>query len=129
MEENLLPKQRHYFVTFWLYFIIFGNLFVILLYLLTPNEIISKYLHQTTNQIFESIIESILTIMLMIIILKWKKWGFWVFAIISVIKAIKSFGDSSHPIIVLIGGLIGVLVLYLILQIRIKNVSSWQNLE
>jgi glucan phosphoethanolaminetransferase (alkaline phosphatase superfamily) len=129
MEEIQEPKQRHLFVTLWLMLLIIVNSLAILTYLLLPNDLIFKYLRNTTtNDIFEHIIIAFINILFVIILLKWKKWGFWGFTITALINSIISY-NSSHSTFVLIGGLVGILMLYAVLQTRKNNVSAWKNLE
>lgn len=110
-------------------FIIIGNSFGILIYLLLPNDLIFKYLRNTTsNDIFEHILVAFINIVFVIMLLKWKKWGFWGFTITALISSIRGF-SISHYTLVLIGGLVGILMLYAVLQIRKNNVSAWKNME
>ena len=129
MEENQEPKQRHLFVTLWLMFIIIGNSLAILTYILLPNELIFKYLRNTTtNDIFEHITIAFINILFVIMLLNWKKWVFWGFIITAIISSIRGY-NSSHSAFVLIGGLVGILMLYAVLQTRRNNASAWENME
>ena len=127
MEENQVSKQRHFFVSFWLKFLILSNSIVIVMYLFGSKEFLS-YLKQTNAEIIESIIVSFLSIILLIMILKWKKWAFWLYVIISLIKAGRYY-QKSDSILILSLGIGMILLLYAILQIRKNDISAWKNLE
>jgi hypothetical protein len=58
----------------------------------------------------------------------WKKWGFWGFIITSIgafaINLSIGLGVGQS-----IAGLVGIAVLYGVLQIKKDNISAWANLE
>jgi hypothetical protein len=63
-----------------------------------------------------------------VLLLKWKRFGFWGFVASSVIVMMINISLGAGISQSLLG-MIGVGVLYAILQIRKNDVSAWDNLE
>jgi uncharacterized membrane protein len=122
-------KERHGCVTAWLVLMIVLNSLTSLLYLLAgdiivdnmPGEISQSML--TTTAVF-----GILNVLFSVMLLKWKKLGFWGFLITSlcvfVINLNAGFGIGQSIL-----GLVGIAILYGVLQIKSDDKSAWSNLE
>jgi len=71
---------------------------------------------------------SILNLVFAVLLLQWKKIGFWGFVATSIISLGLNI-SSGLGITSIIGGLVGILILYGILQIPKDEVSTWKHLE
>ena len=122
-------RKRHGCVTAWLILMIILNSLVAILYLF-GSEIVYK---NSTSNISETgvlILGIIATgnLIFSVMLLKWKKWAFWGFTATSVITLSINV-TNGHGVGTSLIGLIGVVVLYGILQIKKDEVSAWDNLE
>jgi hypothetical protein len=158
-------KQRHGFVTFWLWLMIVSGILSVagLVAAFTNVDNSMKYIgHQEgyeqiagtlnsisfsfTTMVICGILSTIITIVLIIFIFKWRKFGFWgllvnsvvfgginLFMIISLGNSFSEIGgyyDSTQQIVIaVIGFLAGTFIFWAILQIKKNGVSCWDNLE
>jgi len=71
---------------------------------------------------------AIVNLVASIMLFQWKKWAFWAFAgtslIALVINLSLGLGIGSSLL-----GLLGIIILYAILQIKKGGVTAWENLE
>lgn len=122
-------KQHHGCVTAWLYLAIIINSGTSLVYLLVPNYI-AQNIPGGISKVSLALLAlmSIINVTCAILILKWKKIGFIGFVVTSIVVFIINytaglgFGQSLL-------GLVGVGVLFAVLQIKQDSKSSWENLE
>lgn len=122
-------KQRHGCVTAWLIFMIIVNSLTAVLYLFM-GEVISQNLPTPIPQpmMVTLAIVSIINFVLAIMLFKWKKWAFWGFVVTSLaafainLSVGLGIGQSLF-------GLAGIAILYGILQIKQKGVTTWEGLE
>ena len=128
--ENLnVTKQRHGCVTDWLILMIIANSATAILYLFA-SEMITKNLpgDVSTSMIILLGIIGIGNVIFSVLLLQWKKLGFWGFIITSigalVINLTIGLGIGQS-----LFGLVGIGILYGILQIKKDNVTGWENLE
>ena len=130
MEENSnAQKQRHGCVTAWLVLMIIANSLTAILYLFA-SDMITKNLPEnvSTPMIILLGVIGISNVIFSILLFQWKKIGFWGFALTSVGALIINLsiglgiGQSLF-------GLAGIAILYGVLQIKKKNVTTWENLE
>ena len=122
-------KQRHGCVTAWLVIVIILNSITALLYLFA-GDMISENLPggiSNTMMILLAIL-GISNIVFSVMLFQWKMWGFWGFIITSIIAfAINlNIGLGVGQSIL---GLLGIAILYGVLQIKKDNISAWANLE
>lgn len=128
-DEPNREKQRHGCVTAWLIFVIIVNSLVSILYLFA-GEFIAKnsevFISETTILLLGLL--GLANVVCAILLFSWKKIGFWGFLITSVAAlAINlNLGLSSGQTF---GGLIGIAILYGILQIKKNDVSTWESLD
>ena len=121
-----VQKERHGCVTAWLILMIVLNSIVALIYLFalikTENSTIPGSI------LFILTILSIANVIFSILLFRWKKIGFTGFLITAVIvffiNLYIGLGLTQS-----IMGLLGIGILYAILQIKKDNVSAWENLE
>lgn len=123
-------KKRHACVTAWLIFMIVINSLTALVYFFLP-DVLAENLPGRPAYIILLIVGgmSLLNAVFAVLLLQYKKLGFYGFAVISVIGVGLniimgiSIGQS-------IFGLIGIGILYAILQIKDKDgVAAWERME
>jgi len=126
--ENNFPiqKERHGCVTAWLIFMIVANSVVALIYLLAMLN--SEESPIPGSILFILAILSIANVIFAILLFKWKKFGFIGFVVTAIIVFIINM-YIGLGLTQSIMGLLGIGVLYAILQIEKNNVSAWENLE
>ncbi len=119
-------KQRHGCLTAWLILSIISNAFTALLYLI--NLAGSGNLGNIPVwALILLIILSAFNVICAILLFKWKKMGFWGFCISSVLVMIVNLALGLQVYLVLLG-IVGVAVLYGVLQIGKEN-KGWPQLE
>ncbi|MFH1051234.1 MAG: hypothetical protein V1779_09955 [bacterium] len=122
-------KQRHGCVTAWLILMIIANSLVAILYLFN-GEMISQNLPGgiSNSMLILLAIIGICNVVFSVFLFQWKKWAFWGFIISSLVSFIINLtigigiGQSVF-------GLVGIAILYGVLQIKKDNVSAWSNLD
>lgn len=128
-ENSNDQKQRHGCVTAWLIFIIVANSIVALLYLLGGNMIAQNIPGGISTPFL--IILGLLgvgNVFFAVLLLQWKKLGFWGFLGTSIVALFinLSIGMSVGQSLF---GLVGIAILYGVLQIKQGDTSVWENLE
>ena len=128
-ESTSTIKQRHGCVTTWLILMIVLNSFTALLYIFGSDSI-SKNIPGGISNTMTSllVILGLLNVVFAFMLLRWKKIGFWGFILTSLVAfAVNlSIGQGAFQSLL---GLIGIVILYGILQIKKDNVTAWANLE
>jgi len=121
MEE----KNRHWFVSTCLIFMLVANSLMTIFYLFAITQDIQEI---SKTELFFLIIIGICNVIFLVFLLKWKKWAFWGIAFTSLITfAINiSTGETINKSIL---GLVGVGILFGVLQIGKYGISAWRNLE
>jgi len=122
-------KKRHGCVTAWLVLMIVANSAVALLYLFAGN-FITKYSpnSMSTGILILLALFGIANVIFAVLLLQWKKWGFFGFVISAIGSLIINLSIGLSPGQSLLG-LVGIGVLYGVLQIKQDDVSAWDNLE
>jgi len=123
--DNLLKKQRKIYITAFFAFIVGINFLGILMYLLRGQEIFQG-LKIGTWVIPTFTFFSIVNIICMIALFKWKKYGFWGFIISSLFTFFLSI-LVGFKILPTLWGLALVIVLYILLKIGSNKI--WDQLE
>lgn len=129
MTSNGKPEQqivrRHGFVTFWLYLVAVVNFFAAIAQML-PKQMYGSYFPDEYVGI--SIISGVLCIVNIIgvaLVLNWKKAGFWVIVGASLISSLMtSLVMRTFPT-----GIISLIILWAILQIKKDGISCWRALR
>ncbi|MDR2710768.1 MAG: hypothetical protein LBB65_05510 [Burkholderiales bacterium] len=130
LNENVnVPKQRHGCVTAWLVFVIIVNALVGLVYLFASGFIVKNLPGNVSGTMIVVLgLFCIINVILAVMLLRWKKIAFWGFVGTSVVAlAINlsiglGIGQSLF-------GLVGIAILYGVLQIQKDGVTAWKNLE
>jgi hypothetical protein len=122
-------KQRHGCVTAWLILIIVLNSLTALLYLLGGNFIRQNLPSEVpTSMMILLAVLAALNVVFAVLLLTWKKIGFWGFILTSLaavaINLSLGLGIAQSLI-----GLLGIVILWAVLQIKQNDVSAWKNLE
>jgi len=131
LEENIArPKKRHGCVTAWLVFMIIANSFGSLanFYLMNIDLFFPEILNEFKLAFIAGGIGGILNVLFAIMLFKWKKNGFYGFIGTSVLMAGVNL-KLELGVDNLILGLLGVVILYGLLQIREGKYSTWEQLE
>ena len=127
--ETTTQKQRHGCVTAWVVLMIITNSLTAIIYLFA-SDLITNNLpgNVSTPMIILLGLVGIGNVVFSVFLFQWKKLGFWGFATTSVMALIinLSLGLGIGQSIL---GLVGIALLYGILQIKKDNVSAWDNLE
>jgi hypothetical protein len=119
-------KNRHGCLTAMLVFMIIVNSAITLFYLF-GSEAMKQALPNAPNWAFPVLtIVGVFNLVCAIALFRWQKWGFWGFCISSLIALFTnlSLGLGANSI----SGLIGVAILYGVLQIGKEN-KGWPQLE
>jgi hypothetical protein len=122
-------KQRHGCVTAWLILMIIANSLTAILYLFAGDMIAQNFPGGISN--FMLILLAILgvgNVIFSILLFKWMKIGFWGFLATSIAVLVVNL-SIGLGIVQSLFGLVGIVVLYGVLQIKKDNVSAWTNLE
>ncbi len=112
-------KKRHGCLTTWLIIMIIGAVIVAIINLLGFSEL-------QTWQLAAFIAIGILEVVFVIALFNWKRWGFWGICALAVITVIINLSLELGP--TAFSGLIGVVLLYAVLQIGGEN-KGWKQLE
>lgn len=123
------PKQRHGCVTAWLILMIVINSLTSIAYFFAGDMITRTLPNGATNTviIFLGII-GLANVIFACLLFNWMKIGFWGFLATTIIAlSINMYIGLGIGQSLL--GLIGIGILYGILQIKQNNVTAWNNLE
>lgn len=120
-------KKRHGCLTTWLILMIIGNVYAIFLNLTSMNTIISYYGTSSFMVLFLCAL-GVLNIVCGVALFKWKKWGFYGFIVSSALVFIINLAIGLN-LYQSIAGLIGIAVLYGVLQIGNQTNKGWPQLE
>ena len=128
-KRNNKFKERHGCVSAWLIFIIIVNFIIILFNVFSSPVVTKSLLHYPSKLVMVSYTAiAALNILFIVMILKWKKWAFWGIVIIGLWGAILNFFVTVNYFTSTVG-LLGIVILYGILQIKKDKISAWSNLE
>lgn len=127
-EFNDKTKQRHGCVSAYLYFLIILNSITSIVYILA-SDIVLANTAQKYSKIGIIILGLFAAVNLAssILILRWKKLGFWIFLASALVVFIININNGVGYFAIV--GLLGIVVLYAILQFERDEVSAWNNLE
>ncbi|MGI9542679.1 MAG: hypothetical protein ACR2MX_05425 [Cyclobacteriaceae bacterium] len=129
-SQDERPKARHGCVTAWLIFMIVVNSIVAVMYLFNGSAMMAALpdVNISPSIIMVLGFVGILNVIFAIMLWKWKKLGFWGF----IASSLVSFGINMNiglGIAQSLFGLIGVGLLFAVLQIKQDQVSAWDNME
>jgi len=133
-QPQILTKQRHGFITFWLIFLLSIEILFLIQTLLGMFSIEFRELafeDYLPGKQFYHLISGIFAIIGLYLLLKWRKEGFTLIILPTVIYYII-FGRDYYIqdlIIEIIRGIVFILVLFFIFKIRKNGKSAWSQLE
>jgi len=120
-------KKRHGCLTAWLIFMIVVNSLATLFYLLA-GEIIRQNLPKFPVGMIPVLAGlCAFNVVCAVALFKWKLWGFYGVVASSVLALVANLSLGIHPVRALLG-LLGVILLYAVLQIGNEN-KGWTQLE
>jgi len=122
-----VEKHRHGCVTAYLIFMIVANAATALVTLTTSDSIRSNLADMPSWGIPVLVAASVCNVVFAVLLFRWKKVGFYGLAASSVIALVVNAAAGLDPT-QLIGGLVGVGILFGVLQIGSPN-SAWSQLE
>lgn len=126
--EGQMGKKRHGCLTAYLVVMIIVNAAVAAMYLFA-SEAISAGLPGMPSWTFPVLIlMSLLNVVFAVFLFQWKKWAFWGFVGTSVIALFVNLAIGLS-ISQSVGGLIGIAVLYAVLQIGDESTKGWNQLD
>jgi hypothetical protein len=122
-------KQRHGCVTAWLILMIIGNSIGALMYLFGSEMIMRAMPYGVSSSlIYLLAFVSVMNVVFAVLLFQWKRWGFYGF-IGSAIAAFIINTSIGLPVGSSLLGLVGIGVLFAILQIKQNGVSAWDNMD
>lgn len=134
-DSETSPKKRHGCVTAWLIFVIVVNAFVGLGYILLKDmlpdamkELSQNKMELTANYFLTEGIVSLALVFCFVQLWQWKKMGFHGIIICTMVTATVNF-MANHEWTDFIFSFTGVLIHYLVLQIKINDQSAWSLLK
>jgi hypothetical protein len=128
-ESANLPKQRHGCVTVWLILMIVANSFTAILYLFGGDLVAQNFPGGISSSMLILLaIMGIANVIFSIQLFKWKKIGFWGFVLTSIGALIINL-NVGVGIGQSLLGLVGLAILYGVLQIGNNGVPAWKHLE
>ncbi|MFC5195367.1 hypothetical protein ACFPH8_08525 [Bizionia hallyeonensis] len=123
------PKQRHGCVTAWLILMIVVNAITALSYLIAGDSVSESFPGSVSN--FTLIILALLgiaNVIFAVLLFQWNKLGFWGFLSTSLVALLINL-SIGIPIGQSLLGLLGIVILYAVLQIKREHVPAWDYLE
>lgn len=128
-ENQNGAKQRHGCVTAWLVLMIIANSLTAMTYFFASEMVIKKLSMDVSNSMIILLgIICIANVIFSVMLFQWKKLGFWGFVITSIGALIINV-NIGLGIAQSLFGLVGIGILYGVLQIKKDNIPAWDNLE
>jgi RNA polymerase subunit RPABC4/transcription elongation factor Spt4 len=125
---NIANRMRHGFTSFWLIFGIIICSITGLFYLLLPNLLDELNIYMSPGLIAITGIATIVQVVGLIFLLKWKKIGFWIIIGVSAISLIISLVNGGNALQI-IGAIIGIAIYWGVLQIKKNGKTTWEQLD
>lgn len=122
-------KQRHGCLTTWIILMMIGNVFSSIAYLVLEPKILEEQgVIMTKEQMIILAFLGVVNLSFAIGLWFWKKWAFYGFAISGVLMFLTNLNLGTDIISASLG-LIGIMILFSILQMKNGEKSGWDNLE
>lgn len=128
-ENTDNPKQRHGCVTAWLILMIVLNSITALSYLLVGDSVSESFPDGiSTSMLIVLAILGIANVIFAVLLFQWNKMGFWGFLATSIVALgiNLSIGVGIGQSLL---GLLGIVILYAVLQIKKDAIPAWEHLE
>lgn len=127
-QPEHVVRERHGFVTFWLWLVLVANGFSVIASLF-PKEMYGSDYVQNYSWVYvlDAIVAGV-KVFGAYLLLSWKKIGFLLIAITSVISSALAslmFGNN----ISIVSCAVGLLILFLVLNIKCNGISCWDNMD
>ena len=124
-----VAKQRHGCVTAWLVLMLVVNSLSALLYLFFSEMVTNTFQVDVSSTLILLLgIVGIANVVFSVFLLQWKKKGFWGFLVTSIVTLIINM-NIGVGIVQSMFGLVGIVILYGILQIKKDSKTAWENLD
>jgi len=124
--ENEMPK-RHGCLTAYLVFMMIVNTLTALVYFFNADKIVAAYPSMPSGTVYVLGVGCLINGVIAFNLFWWRKWAFYAFCVIAVvvlfINILIGVGAVGS-----IGGLLGPVILYAVLQIGGEN-KGWKNLK
>lgn len=114
-------KQRHGCVTAWLILMIIANAVTSLSYLFLGENF-------TAELRVPIAIIGMVNVFFAVMLFLWKRWAFYGFLVMSLVIFVINL-SMGYGIAQSLFGLVGMAILYMVLQIKQDNVSAWHQLK
>lgn len=125
-DDSVNSKKRNIVVTILLSLFLIADFYTLKTILDSdPNN---DVIDLTVEVNYYYVVFTILDLFFMFSLLKWKKWAFWGTLTISILTFLLNL-YIGVGIITSFFGLLGVIFLFALLQLKCENVSGWKNLE
>jgi hypothetical protein len=129
MENSNVKNQRHWFVSLWLILIVASNILMGFIYLIFSDEIFSYLVHGISKPMHSLLVLiCILNVFFAVLLWEWRKWGFWGFLCSTVVMFLANI-KLEVELYKALTGMLSIVVLYLVLQIKQDGISAWSQLE
>ena len=125
-DELVTQKERHGFVSVWLVIMIVTNIFTTMTNLIAGFEAINSYSPPLWVYFCSSAL-CLLNVVAAVLLLNWKKIGFWMIAVSAACSMLINLYAVGVGFVWI--SLIGVGILWAVLQIRKNGISCWKQLE
>ncbi|MEM9194916.1 MAG: hypothetical protein AAGF12_37400 [Myxococcota bacterium] len=126
-SDSERPPERHGCVTAWLVFMIVSNVLISIAYILAKEFFLETLPGIDPWMLYALAVIGLVNVACAGALLHWKKWGFYGFVVTTVVVfGINLAGGLAQQAI---GGPIGVLVLWVVLQIKAGDVKAWDHLR
>ena len=123
--ESESTVERHGFITFWLWTIIVGNIIMAIIEFFPKEMWGSNYPDEYVVPSIISGFFSIINVVGAFVLLSWKREGYYIIAVSVVLgSCIAMIMTGALPI-----GIVGLMILWAVLQIKKNGVSYWKILE
>ena len=124
-DTSFAPHERNGFVTFWLWMILVANMIGAVIAFFPKTMWGSNYPDQYVAFSVASGVFGLVTVFGAQLLLSWKKIGFVVILVSSICNGlIALFTSGSFPV-----GIIGLVILWMILQLKKNGKSCWEQLK
>lgn len=124
-SNSVVEQERNGFITFWLWIIIIGNLFMAIISFFPKAMWGSNY---PDDYVIFSVISGLFPIVNIFgafMLLAWKKIGFTIIALSAICSGLFTFFTiRTAPV-----GFVGLIILWLILRIKKNGISCWECLD
>lgn len=126
LEKKEPVRKRHGFVTFWLVYILMNGLSTLLAYTIFKEEIQELLKIQISDEFASYLMGlGVLNAVSAILLLNWKKIGFHGLVVSNIVNMYVS-GLMNSGIEATLFGLMQIGILYMVLQMKKEDKSTWE---